>query len=326
MFLGSLVRPSPSVAFVFVMAAAAPATFESNDRVREALCRMVQYLRKNHAENLEFEIRLGQFTTDNEFEPGYRHEHLSVVSRLRHRIEANTRDPRLSSQWKSAEPMYLMMRCEYDGGVRKTCRNREKDQPDTEEYILKRRMGKVDILSDRPYHFRASVSRETKLNITPAHHLYKTVTQNPPKSVRYVLRASFLETVPAIEGTTLGTEHNQPFVFQWDISKVSDSGVTKKQATEGQCVYHCEFELRNKLVPVDDKEKEHQLNNLVVDLVVARMRALSGSHIIEKSVLSLPPQQTLPATEKAISSSASSDAVTYLPLPPAQLSLLVKDV
>ena len=288
------------------------------DRVREALCRMVQYLRRNHAENLEFEIRLGQFTVDNEFEPGYRHEHLQVVSRLRTRLENNTKHPSLSSCWKMTEPMYLMIRCEYDGGVRKTCRNRDKDQPETEEYMLKRRMGKVDILTDRPYHFRASVSRETKLNITPAHHMYKTVTQNPPKSLRYVMRASFLETVPALPGVFLGTDGNLPFAFQWDISKVSESGVTKRQATEGHCSYHCEFELRNKLLPIDDKETESQLNNLLVELVVARIRALAGSHIIEKSALTLPTAET--------SAAAPEKAIPSTPLPPAQLSLLIKDV
>lgn len=293
------------------------------DRVREALCRMVQYVRQHNAENLEFEVRLGQFTVDNEFEPGYRHEHLQVVSRLRSRLENNTKHPSMASHWKIVEPMYLMIRCEYDGGVRKTCRNRDKGQPETEEYMLKRRMGKVDILTDRPYHFRASVSRETKLNITPAHHMYKTVTQNPPKSLRYVMRASFLETVPALPGVFLGTEGNLPFAFQWDISKVSESGVTKRQATEGHCSYHCEFELRNKLLSIDDKDTESQLNNLLVDLIVARIRALAGSYIIEKSALTLPPTGTSASTEKTIPSSSPPLAI---PLPPAQLSLLVKDV
>lgn len=294
------------------MAATAVATPSSValDRVREALCRMVQYVRKNHADNLEFEVRIGQFTVDNEFEPGYRYDHLPVVARLRARMENNTKDARLSSQWKVAEPMYKMIRCEYEGGVRRTCRQREPDKPESEEYLMKRRMGKVDILTDRPYHFRASVSRETRLHITPSHHMYQTVTQNPPKSVRFVQRASFLETVPALPGVVLGTENNQPFVFQWDLSKVSEPGPNKKAAAEGQCTYHCEFELRNKLIPVENKDHEAQLNNLLVDLVVARIRALSGSHIIEKGALNLPA-----TAEK-----------TIVPLPPAQLALIVKDV
>ncbi len=272
----------------------------SGDRVRDALHRMVKYVRsKNQAENLEFEIRLGQFTAANDFEPGFRHEHMEVVSRLRSRIQKNTQA--MPSIWTEVEPMYTMIRCEYDGNIRKTCRIRNK-VAESAEYILKRRAGKVDILTDRPYHIRATVSRETKLNITPTHHMYKTVTQNPPKSVRYVTRASFLETIPSIPGFFLGTEDNKPIAFQWDISKVSESGANKQQATNDPCSYHCEFELRNKLITIEDPEKENQLNLLLVDLIISRIRALVGSHLLDKATSSLTP------------------------LPPAQLSLLVKDV
>lgn len=317
-------------------------TYSGSDRVREALYRMVECVRKRYTENVEFEMRLGMFTSENDFEPGFRYEHREVLARLRQRLENNTKDPRTSSHWKLVEPMYMMMRCEYENGVRKTCRSRgdKTASQDTEEYMIKRRIGKADILSDRPYHFRASVSRETKLHITPAHHLYKAVTQNPPKSVRYIQRVSFLETVPAVPGVLLGTEHNAPFTFQWDISKVSESGNTKKQATEGQCTYHCEFELGNKLVAVEDKEQERQLNQLLVELVLARMRALAGSYTIEKGHFTSGTTAPVTATaapskdrqEGVICSSSVAAAVVpplvnnYLPLQPAQFALLVQDV
>jgi hypothetical protein len=267
-------------------------------------------MRKNHTQNLEFEIRVGQFTSENEFEPGFRHEHIAMVSRLRSRIEKNTES---LPTWSILEPMYMMMRCEFDGGIRKTCRQKPQEGIATEEYMMKQRIGKVDIMTDRPYHFRASVSRETKLNMTSSHHMYKTVTQSPPKSIRYVLRASFIEAIPTIPGVFMGTRNNEPYSFQWDISKVSESGTTKKNAAEGQCSYHCEFELRNTLVPVEDKDVETQLNNTLVDLLIARIRAVSGSYIIEKSALQLPPEQ-------------ANTVSLSVPLPPARLSLLVRDV
>ncbi|NBQ59405.1 MAG: hypothetical protein EBU32_13735, partial [Opitutaceae bacterium] len=129
------------------------------------------------------------------------------------------------------------------------------------------------------------------------------------------------ETVPVgpWAGAVLGTEGNQPFAFQWDISKVSESGQTKKQATNEPCSYHCEFELRNKLVPVEDKQLEQQLNHLLVDLVLARIRTMAGSYIIEKT-----PGRAAASTPEE--KGATLPPPVLVPLPPARLSPLAKNL
>lgn len=101
---------------------------------------------------------------------------------------------------------------------------------------------------------------------------YKEVTQDAPLSMRYIRRASFIETLAGPAGT---------FVFQWDISKVSDATATKKQAAENACTYHVEFELKSKITPIQDKALEAEHDRILVRLVIARIRKLCGSHYIE---------------------------------------------
>jgi len=260
------------------------------DRVRESVLRMIQYMRTNHGENLELEVRVGQFTTDNQFHPGYTHEHLKVINRLLQRMQHNTEHETMKQHW-SMEDKYMVMRCEYDKGVRKTCRP---TFPET--YMVKKRVGKIDMITDRQYHLRFSLSRETAIQLTRNHHLYDTVKRNPPKSVRYLLRASFVEKVPSLSGDSA-----DDFSFQWDISKVSDTASNKKKSTESPCTYHCEIEVKTKLLPLADKEKEHQQDCLLADLLIARSKALLGTTYLQKDQ---PPRS----------------------LPPAKLVILTKDV
>jgi hypothetical protein len=258
------------------------------DRVRESVVRMIQYMRNNHGENLELEVRVGQFTTDNNFQPGYTHEHLKVINRLLQRMQKNTEHHEMKQTW-SMEDKYMVMRCEYDKGVRKTCRPKF-----PEEYMVKKRVGKIDMITDRQYHLRFSLSRETNIQLTRNHHLYETVKRNPPKSVRYLLRASFTENVPAASGNP-----EDDFCFQWDISKVSDPASNKKKSTEAPCTYHCEIEVKTKLLPLDDKEKEHQQDCLLADLLIARARAFLGTTYLQtnQEPRSLPPAKLVILTK-----------------------------
>lgn len=100
-----------------------PSQPEESSPLWAALLRMVQYLRKNHKENLEFEVRLGLFSPEVEFQPGFIVDHIALVQRLIKRIENNTKaTPQV---WTVAEPQYVMVRCEYAKFVRKTCRTTE---------------------------------------------------------------------------------------------------------------------------------------------------------------------------------------------------------
>lgn len=272
------------------------------DSVKEAIIKVVAFMREHYKENLELEVRIGQFSSDNEFVAGIQHAHLKTNYQLKSRIEKNVAQ---LPGWTLNEPMYTMMRCEYDGGVRRTCRNKKED------YIVKRRLKKLDLLTDRPFHFRMSVSRETAINITPAHHMYETVTKKPPLSVRYIQRISVTETIPNPTNSVLGTKDNAPFQFQWDLSKVSVSAGTKQQATKEPSVYHVEFELKTPLVPLEDKVLEASCNELLAKLITERIHSLSGTHI-KKNINILNQSDT--------------QSYTFERLPRSPLVLLASDV
>lgn len=268
---------------------------EKNEKniVQDELIGLIQYVREHAQENIEFEVRLGQFTTENEFESGFQLKDMQLFVSLKNRIENNVKKLK---QWKIEATPYVMMRCEYEGGVRKTC----KDSQTT--YMIKRRLKKLDIRTDRPLHFRVSVSRETKLNINPSHYMYETVTKKPPKSVRYIHRMSFRES------TYVQTEKDE-ITFQWDLSKVSPAEPTKKKTTEKPCTYHVEFELVTQLKRLESPEKEAESNEILANLIMERIRALSGTHTKEV-------KEDIP--DKKI--------ISFIPLPPTGLYLVAKDV
>lgn len=267
-------------------------TSRQTDKVKDSVVRMIKYMRSNSNDNLELEVRVGQFTTENDFQSGYSFDHLKLINRMLQRLQKNTEHPELKSRW-TMEPKYMMMRCEYDGGLRKTCR-----PSFPEEYMIKKRVGKIDVLTDRQYHLRFSLSRESKVELTKNHQFYEMVKQKPPLSVRYVYRANFTETVPALSGKS-----EDDYVFNWEIAKVSDSASNKKKSTEQPASYHCELELKTKLLPIEDKDEENQKNSLLADLIISRGRSLLGTTYIESSQ---PP--------------------SFRILPTAKLTLLTKDV
>jgi hypothetical protein len=259
------------------------------DKVKESVMRMLKYMRSNSEENLELEVRVGQFTTENDFQSGYLHDHLKLINRMLQRLQHNTEHTELKKTW-TMEPKYMMMRCEYAQGLRKTCR-----PSFPEEYMMKKRIGRIDVLTDRQYHLRFSLSKETKVDLTKNHPMYETVKQKPPNSVRYIYRANFTEKVPALSGKA-----EDDVEFNWEIAKVSESASNKKKSTESPATYHCEIELKTKLLPIADQEEENQRNSLLADLIISRARSLLGTTYIENQ--------------------------TFRILPPAKLTVLTKDV
>lgn len=261
----------------------------SRDRVRDSVVRMIQYMRANHTQNMELEIRVGKFSTDNCFHPGFSADHRILINRMGNRMHKNTIHPEMKHLWSST-PQSLVMRCEYEKGVRKTVKPNHE-----EEIIVKQRIGKIDITTDREYHLRFSLSRETKINLTPKHHLFNTVNQGPPLSVRYLMRSTFTEKIPSVT-----KDPEDDFCLQWDISKVSERAATKEKSTKSPCTFHCEIELKSQLKPLADKAKEEQQDQLLADLLLARARAVLGTSYIQGDSLR--------------------------PLPPAKLMILTKDV
>jgi hypothetical protein len=234
--------------------------------VKESLMRMLKYMRNNSQENLELEVRVGQFSNESEFQSGYTREHLQIIPRLLARLQKNTEHPELKKFWTS-EPKYMLMRLQFDNDLRRTIR-----PSFPADFVVKKRIGKLDILTDRQYHLRVSLSRENTIEITKAHPMYDTVTKHPPKSVRYIYRAVFTEKVPSVSG-----HDDENYTFNWEISKVSNSAGNKKKSTETECFYHCELELCTKLSPIANTEEETEKNSLLADLILARAKALLGT-------------------------------------------------
>lgn len=282
---------------------------------QNALVRAIKFLRDHHSENLELEIRVGHFSADNDFVAGINHKHLKTNLRLLTRIEKNAT---VLKQWKLQEDLFTMMRFEYDGGVRKTCRVKTDNPPD---YIAKRVLKKIDIVTNRPFHFRLAISRETRLHITPSHHMYETVTKKPPLSVRIIQRKSFLETVPNETNSFLGTKDNLPFQFQWDLSKVSPPAATKQQATTEPAVYQVEFELKSQLIPIPDSAQEQTCNELLARLIMERIYATSGTHVIKK-IENIQKDIQNPSIQKP----EIESPITFERLPRTPLVLLSSDV
>jgi len=255
---------------------------KSVDEVQESVVRMLQHIRENHKDDLELELRVGKFTSENEFVSGYTHDHMDLINRLLQRLKKNTEHSDYKKTW-TMEPKYLMMRCQFAKNIRKTCRPSYR-----EEFLMKKLVGKIDIHTDRQYHLRASLIKEIQIDCNQSQYEY--LKKTAPISVRYIQRASFQEVVPYI-----GSQDLKEIVFQYDISKVSEAAPTKKKCTEIPCTYHCELELKTKLIPIPDKKVETQQNYLIADMLISRARALLGtSHLDSEKVLRpLPPAKLL---------------------------------
>ncbi len=254
---------------------------EKVDRVRESVLKMVQYIRAHPAESLELEVRVGKFTSEHDFVAGYPKELIPLVTKLLSRLSKSAQvDP---TRWQSI-PKYQMIRAFHDKGLRQTCR------PGHEaEFTLKQQIGKLDLMTDRSYHLRVSLCKENTIEMTKNHPMYNTVTKNPPVSVRYVQRASFLETV------------NSEIIFQWDISKTSSEAPNKIKAAESPCSYHCEVELKTKLAPLEDKVAEKSQDELITDLLLTRAQSFLGTTFVSKGqFLPLPPPKLVIINSKHV--------------------------
>ena len=242
-----------------------------HDNVLSSVCKMVQYVREHHNEDIELELRIGQFTVNGEFFPGYQYQNRSVISRLIQRMEKNCES---MGEWENNK-QYMFIRAEYPNSVRQTC------VPNSPKvFTLKKRLGKVDISTDRIYDVRFSLCKETPIRLASNHAIHEMVKRDKPLSVRMIQRASFIETIK------MGSSS---FKVQYDISKVSRQSNSKMTCTQHPCTYHCEIELIDSLTPMSDKLEEKRQNEFIAMSLISRGRALLGTHTItENGLMSLP--------------------------------------
>lgn len=243
------------------------------DPVRASVLRMVKYTRAK-TEQLELEVRVGKFDSTNKFTPGFDMIHRDLFTRLLTRFKNNVKHrghPALKGHvWTGDDESYVFIRCEYPHGLRQTCR-----PPNDQEFTTKKQIGKIDFSSDRQYQIRFCLSKETNVVMNAEHPAYATVQRGKPNSFRFVRRHSFVETVPALQP---GIPELQ---FQWDLSKVSPSAPTKKNAANGPCRYHCEIELKTPLTSLGNTEWDAQHDELVTDMLLSRARRVLGTSYIQ---------------------------------------------
>lgn len=253
------------------------------DPVRASVLKMVKYTRSQQ-EPLELEIRVGQFDASNKFTPGFETAHRELLGRLAKRFTNNVKNvghPDLRGHIWTSEKPYLFTRCEYPHGLRQTCR-----PPNDQTFNKKKQIGKIDFSSDRQYQIRFCLSKETDVVMNEDHPAYATVQRGAPNSLRFVQRQSFVETIPPLQ------PHVPVLKFQWDLSKVSPSAPTKKNATNVPCRYHCEIELITPLTTLGSEQLDNQHDELVTDMLLSRARAVLGtSYIQNQQHTSLPLAQ-----------------------------------
>jgi hypothetical protein len=211
---------------------------------------------------MELEMRIGQFTTGGQFTPGYTSENRHIIQRLLRRLEKNCQD---KDNWTN-DKQYMFIRAEYPNGIRRTC---IPNNPDKTLLIEKKRLGKIDLNTDRNYDIRFSLCSEA---VVTSDQVLSMVKINKPESVRMIQRASFIETI--------NLQDHQHFRLQYDISKVSKQSDDKMTCTKYPCSYQCELELIEKLQPLDDKAEEEKQNKFIARVMIDRSRALLGSYTI----------------------------------------------
>lgn len=239
----------------------------SDDDVAKSIAAFVQYMRTS-PDHLELEIRVGEFMSDHSFVAGYDMRHIDVVKRLRTVLSAATKAS-APNKWSVKISNQTMVKNTY-GQLRRiyTLSNEDTDDGDEKTKVAnelvqhKQRVSCVDVYTDRPYHLRCQLSRET--NVKDPVDLSQV-----PDSVQLVQRFSVCETIDM--GTT-------PLVVQWDISKVTPSARTKKEACDLPCRYHCEVELVTRVHPLGNQQLETDQNNFIAKTLLSRASWLLGTH------------------------------------------------
>jgi hypothetical protein len=232
----------------------------SVDDIKNALTKMIQKIRKGDQSKLELEVRVGKFSTNHNFVPGYTVDHRILVNKMINRLETNCAE---MPNWKMV-PKEMFIRCFYSNNLRKTCIPNKK-----QTFMVKTRLSTLDILTERPYSIRIMLSNEDVISMTNNHVLYQASIKEAPVSMRFYLRATFIETVQITrDGNII------EFVFAYDVSKVSVNGKNKMTTTKEPCDYHVEIELKSKLNPVDNPVE----NALLCDLILARAKAVVGTY------------------------------------------------
>jgi hypothetical protein len=237
--------------------------------VKDGVMQILQYMRVHSQEPLEFEVRVGRYDDAGEFLAGYDDSATLLVDRMVKRLKSSVEQDH--TRWRMLD-VDNMLRADYGQGIRHTA-HQNQEQQYVQKSTVDTKWSTMDVLChNRPMWLRFRLAREDPIDLTRRPDLQALLKQKAPLSVRYIRRQSFLETVMVGE---------EKVVFRYDISKVSASGKTKLEATNGPSRYHVELELVSKLHTWSEKEQETKQNMAVADAFLDRAKALLGSFVVD---------------------------------------------
>jgi hypothetical protein len=234
------------------------------DSLRTRLAYLVKQFRART--DLELELRLGQFSAEGRFTPGFTHDHIQVVQRLLKRFHFMSQHH--SAQW-TTHPQHVYVRSFYENNIRHT----HSPSSTVQAVESKTKLTSLDIGTSRPYQLRCCLSQEQALTTHAATTATTTATTppQPPLRVQLAQRASFTELVPTTE-----TQYIQ---IRYDITKTSPYCLTKAECTSKQCVYHFEMELvKQEVVAPTFAHSQEQENDYIVELLLTRACTMLGTH------------------------------------------------
>ena len=235
---------------------------KGQDLLFENFVKLVQTTRDNNAKKMKLEVCIGQFMTNGNFVPGYNHCFRHVINRLLKRLEKNCED---LDCWNDVRK-HVFIRAKYPNGVIQTCDPNKENR----SFIIQKCVDSIDVRTSHPCDLKVQLSTETPVDPQKDSDICYLVKNNKPDSVRMLQRASFTETVYIDETVS--------FQLQFNISKISEPGSDKFSCTTQPCVYHCQLELKDKLIPLLDKKLELEHNIFIAKSILDRSRALLGTY------------------------------------------------
>ncbi len=247
--------------------------------VRNSVEHMLQYVRSHSHENLELEIRIGQFDERGQFKAGYAEEDAIAVKRLETSLKVKVDQ---ASNWKAVPPV-KMLKADFGNHLQQVAFEHGVGTI----YQYKTTVETRDVFAhNRPLSFRIRLSKEDRVDLSKKPDVHALVKQTQPLSVRLCLRHSFTETM------TLGSEE---VMVRYDITRTTLPCKTKIEAFKAAAIFQVELELVSKLRPWSDKTVESDQNRLVAQALLARAVALLGSFTVENDQRRalLPPRIAL---------------------------------
>lgn len=189
-------------------------TAELKDDIISKMVNAIDCARATGSKHLEMEIRLGRFTQDHHFQPGY--GSMNLANKL---IDSLRKNCETKQGWTQVKPLQIIT-AQYKDDIRKRV---IPGYP--QEIIRKRKLATIDIGSNREYGFRFAISEELPVQ---DHHC----DRDPPLYLWISERVTFDYISPVDSSIHL----------RFDISKTSQRGSNKLEACEKKADFHCEVE------------------------------------------------------------------------------------